>query len=56
VLSWLEDAPPGEAGHAYLSGHGQTIQRARNLVRDRYGLQRSVIHTQPYWATGKPGL
>jgi NADPH-dependent ferric siderophore reductase len=56
VLSWLGDAPPGEITRAYLSGHGQTIQRARDLVRDRYGLHRSVIHTQPYWATGKVGL
>ncbi|MFF5523106.1 siderophore-interacting protein [Streptomyces coeruleorubidus] len=56
VLSWLDDAPPGEVTHAYLSGHGQTIQLARNLVRNRYGLQRSNMSTQPYWATGKVGL
>ncbi|MEV0218250.1 siderophore-interacting protein [Streptomyces sp. NPDC050704] len=56
VLSWLEGAPPGEVTYAYLSGHGQTIQLARNLVRDRYGLHRSAIYTQPYWATGKVGL
>ncbi|MFE9677154.1 siderophore-interacting protein [Streptomyces sp. NPDC006259] len=56
VLSWLDDAPPGEITHAFLSGHGQTIQLARTLVRNRYGLQRSDISTQPYWATGKVGL
>jgi NADPH-dependent ferric siderophore reductase len=57
VLSWLDDAPrSGEVTHAYLSGHGQTIQRARNVVRARYDLHRSVIYTQPYWATGKVGL
>jgi NADPH-dependent ferric siderophore reductase len=51
----MDDAPPGEVTHAYLPGHGQTIQLARNLV-PRYGLHRSVIYTQPYWATGKVGL
>ncbi|WLW50330.1 siderophore-interacting protein [Streptomyces sp. YU58] len=56
VLSWLDGAPPEEITHAYLSGHGQTIQLARGLVRDRYGLQRFDISTQPYWATGKVGL
>jgi NADPH-dependent ferric siderophore reductase len=56
VLSWLDAAPLVEVTHAYLSGHGQTIQRARNLVRTRYDLHRSVIYTQPYWATGKVGL
>lgn len=56
LLSLLDDASPGQVARAYLSGHGQTIQRARDLVRDRYGLHRSDIHTQPYWATGKVGL
>ncbi|MEU1936263.1 siderophore-interacting protein [Streptomyces coeruleorubidus] len=56
VLSWLGDAPPQEVTQAYLAGHGQTVQRARNVVRTRYDLHRSVIHTQPYWATGKAGL
>ncbi|NEC88441.1 siderophore-interacting protein [Streptomyces sp. SID12501] len=56
LLSWLGDAPPEAVTHAYLSGHGQTIQRARNLVRTRYDLHRSAIYTQPYWATGKVGL
>ncbi|MGX5207216.1 siderophore-interacting protein [Streptomyces violaceus] len=56
VLSWLDDAPPENVTHAYLSGHGQTIQPARNVVRSRYDLHRSIIYTQPYWATGKVGL
>ncbi|MEV2254499.1 siderophore-interacting protein [Streptomyces sp. NPDC050147] len=56
VLSRLGDASFGEVTHAYLSGHGQTIQRARDMLRTRYGLHRSVIYTQPYWATGKVGL
>jgi len=56
VLSRLNDTPTGQVTRAYLSGHGQTIQKARALVRTRYGLERSAIHTQPYWATGKVGL
>ncbi|NEA67054.1 siderophore-interacting protein [Streptomyces sp. SID12488] len=56
LLSWLAEAPPEKVTHAYLSGHGQTIQQARNLVRTRYDLHRSAIYTQPYWATGKVGL
>jgi NADPH-dependent ferric siderophore reductase len=56
LLSRLADAPPQQVTQACLSGHGQTIQHARNLVRTRYDLHRSVICTQPYWATGKVGL
>ncbi|MFI9169624.1 siderophore-interacting protein [Streptomyces lincolnensis] len=56
LLSWLDAAPPEKVTHAYLAGHGQTIQRARNVIRTRYDLHRSVIYTQPYWATGKVGL
>ncbi|MEU7658259.1 siderophore-interacting protein [Streptomyces lincolnensis] len=56
LLSWLDAAPPEKVTHAYLAGHGQTIQRARNVVRTRYDLHRSIIYTQPYWATGKVGL
>ena len=56
LLSWLGDVPPEAVTQAYLSGHGQTIQRARNLIRTRYDLHRSAIYTQPYWATGKVGL
>jgi NADPH-dependent ferric siderophore reductase len=56
LLSWLNTAPPEKVTHSYLSGHGQTIQRARNVVRTRYDLHRSAIYTQPYWATGKVGL
>jgi NADPH-dependent ferric siderophore reductase len=56
LLSWLADAPPQQVTQAYLSGHGQTIQHARNLVRTRYDLHRSAIYTPPYCATGKVGL
>jgi hypothetical protein len=49
------DAPLGKVTHAYLSGRGQTIQRARDVIRTRYDPHRSVICTQPYWATGKVG-
>ncbi|GAA1073500.1 siderophore-interacting protein [Nocardiopsis composta] len=43
-------------GHVYLSGHGQTIQQVRRLVLDRFGVPRTAVSTQPYWATGKTGL
>jgi NADPH-dependent ferric siderophore reductase len=56
LLARLDSRPPKAVAHAYLSGHGQTIQRARGLIRARYGLHRSGISTQPYWATGKVGL
>jgi NADPH-dependent ferric siderophore reductase len=56
LVTWLNGAPPTGVTHAYLAGHGQTIQRARDLLRSRCGLQRSAISTQPYWATGKTGL
>ncbi|MFI0444548.1 siderophore-interacting protein [Actinomadura sp. 6N118] len=56
LLTWLDGSPRQEVAHAYLAGHGQTIQQARTLLRARYGLHRSDISTQPYWATGKAGL
>jgi NADPH-dependent ferric siderophore reductase len=56
LLSRLVNAPTEPVGHAYLAGHGQTIQRARTIVRSQYGLPRSGISTQPYWATGRTGL
>lgn len=40
----------------YLAGHGQSIQRQRNFLRDHAGIDRRRIKTQPYWATGKSGL
>lgn len=40
---------------AYLSGHAQTLQWIRELLRDQ-GMDRRAIRTQPYWATGKTGL
>ncbi|WP_017595857.1 siderophore-interacting protein [Nocardiopsis potens] len=43
-------------GHVYLSGHGQTVQRVRRLLLDRFGVPRSGVSTQPYWATGRAGL
>lgn len=55
-MPWLDAAPSEKVTHAYLAGHGQTVQRARNVVRTRYDLHRSAIYTQSYWATGKVGL
>lgn len=40
----------------YLAGHGQSIQRQRDLLRDVAGLDRKSVRTQPYWADGKVGL
>ncbi|MBL7499598.1 SIP domain-containing protein [Frankia sp. CNm7] len=40
----------------YLAGHGQSIQRQRQALSSRHGLDRKSIRTQPYWATGKVGL
>lgn len=40
----------------YLAGHGQSIQRQRDLLRDAHGFDRKSISTQPFWATGKTGL
>lgn len=58
VRRWLAartaagSAPPD---HAYLSGHAQTLQWVREVLRDQ-GMDRRAIRTQPYWATGKTGL
>ncbi|NLU71385.1 SIP domain-containing protein [Streptomyces sp. HNM0575] len=55
----------GEAGErirslaprvAYLAGHGGSIQRQRQALRTRHGLDRRAVRTQPYWATGRTGL
>ncbi|OEU86926.1 hypothetical protein DB35_25400 [Streptomyces abyssalis] len=40
----------------YLAGHGGSIQRQRDVLRTRYGLDRRAVRTQPYWATGRTGL
>ncbi|GAA5049433.1 NADPH-dependent ferric siderophore reductase [Thermocatellispora tengchongensis] len=65
LLAWVEAGGAEAAGlggeragayRAYLSGHGQTIQRLRTLLRERHGLSRAAVSTQPYWATGKAGL
>ncbi|WP_308457859.1 SIP domain-containing protein [Streptomyces sp. SM12] len=41
---------------AYLAGHSGSVQRQRTLLREHHGIDRSVIRTQPYWATGRTGL
>ncbi len=40
----------------HLAGHGGSIQRQRDALRTRHGLDRRAIRTQPYWATGRTGL
>lgn len=40
----------------YLAGHGQSIQRQRDLLRGLVGLDRRAVRTQPFWADGKVGL
>lgn len=40
----------------YLAGHGGSVQEQRALLRGVHGLDRRLIHTQPFWATGKVGL
>ncbi|MFM9379369.1 SIP domain-containing protein [Gordonia sp. VNK21] len=40
----------------YLAGHGQSIQRQRDLLRSRFGIDRKAVRTQPFWADGKVGL
>lgn len=60
LVQWLEGAGEEirrlapEAVH--LAGHGGSIQRLRDLLRSRHGVDRRTIRTQPYWATGKTGL
>lgn len=57
LLGWLQARSEAEsqADHVYLSGHSQTIQRLRALLRER-AVPRAAIRTQPYWATGRAGL
>ncbi|PRZ42457.1 NADPH-dependent ferric siderophore reductase [Antricoccus suffuscus] len=59
VDDWLSTSQPklDEVAQAtvYLAGHGQSIQRQRDALRNR-GFDRKAIKTQPYWATGKVGL
>lgn len=58
--TWLAETPKELEELApeivYLAGHGGSIQRQRTVLREKFGLDRRVIHTQPYWATGKVGL
>ncbi|NJQ07130.1 SIP domain-containing protein [Streptomyces lonarensis] len=39
-----------------LAGHGESVQRQRTLLREHHGLDRRLVRTQPYWATGRTGL
>lgn len=41
---------------AYLAGHGGSIQEQRALLRGVHRVDRRLVHTQPYWSTGKVGL
>ncbi len=56
--AWLQANASGidPATTVYLAGHGQSIQRQRNLLKDLTDLDRKAIKTQPYWADGKTGL
>lgn len=56
LTRWLAERRLPRVDHTYLSGHAQTIQRLRTDLRDRHGVPRTAIRTQPYWATGKAGL
>lgn len=40
----------------FLAGHGQSIQRQRELLKSAHGIDRKAIRTQPFWADGKVGL
>ncbi|WP_314172463.1 SIP domain-containing protein [Streptomyces winkii] len=57
---WLRDAEERIGTLApqtvFLAGHGGSIQRQRDALRTRHGLDRRAIRTQPYWATGRTGL
>lgn len=39
-----------------LAGHGESVQRQRTLLREHDGLDRRLVRTQPYGATGRTGL
>ncbi|HEY0636690.1 MAG TPA: siderophore-interacting protein [Pseudonocardiaceae bacterium] len=53
---WLDAADGAAPDHVYLSGHAQTIQRLRSTLRGRFGVDKGVIRTHAYWATGRTGL
>lgn len=40
----------------YLAGHGQSIQRQRDLLKSTFRVDRKSVRTQPFWADGKVGL
>lgn len=54
--AWLATTtlPPGQ-GTVYLLGHGQSIQRQRDVLLAR-GLDRKLIRSRACWADGKRGL
>lgn len=60
VDAWLAENAEAlrllESPRAYLAGHGQSIQRQRQVLRGVIGLDRKAVKTQPYWADGKVGL
>lgn len=60
LRGWLTDAAQEIAqldpSAVYLAGHGGSIQEQRALLRGVHGVDRRLIRTQPYWATGKVGL
>ncbi|WP_052890383.1 siderophore-interacting protein [Thermogemmatispora carboxidivorans] len=56
-IRWLEQAPIAlDQRTCYLVGHAQSIQAIRQVLMQRYHLERQGIKTKPYWADGKRGL
>ncbi|MBX5455677.1 MAG: SIP domain-containing protein [Thermogemmatispora sp.] len=58
-LRWLEHEQEGinlAEQTFYLVGHAQSIQAIRQVLMQRYHLERQRLKTKPYWADGKRGL
>nr|BBH93209.1 hypothetical protein KTA_14080 [Thermogemmatispora argillosa] len=56
-IRWLEQASLAlDQLTFYLVGHTQSIQAIRQILTQRYHIERQRIKTKPYWADGKRGL
>ncbi|NVB42003.1 siderophore-interacting protein [Pseudenhygromyxa sp. WMMC2535] len=55
LVAWLEANPPDPGAALYLSGHAQTIQRLRQVLKAQKFPPRQ-LRVEPYWADNKRGL
>lgn len=54
-LADQEDQLSLDTTHAYLAGHGRSLQRLRSALQ-RAGMRRAHIHTHAYWTDKTPAM